>query len=179
MRVLITGMSGTGKSTVIAELARRGYRAVDLDSPEFSQLVPAADGELTGVGGGMDWVWNVPKVAALLDAAGPEPLFVSGCSPNQGAFSSRFDRVVLLTAPTEVIRDRLAIRTSNDFGKDPAELERALALIAEVDRCCAGRRTPSSTPARRWKRLWRGCWRVRKWPAAVPENGFRSRFLSL
>jgi dephospho-CoA kinase len=133
MRVLITGMSGTGKSTVIAELARRGYRAIDLDSPEFSQLVPAADGELTGVGGGMDWVWNVPKVAALLDAAGPEPLFVSGCSPNQGAFSSRFDRVVLLTAPTEVIRDRLAIRTSNDFGNDPAELERALALIAEIE----------------------------------------------
>jgi dephospho-CoA kinase len=133
MRVLITGMSGTGKSTVIAELARRGYRAIDLDSPEFSQLVPAADGELTGVGGGMDWVWNVPKVAALLDSAGDDSLFVSGCSPNQGAFSDRFDRIILLTAPSGIVRERLATRTSNDFGKDPAELERALALIAEIE----------------------------------------------
>jgi dephospho-CoA kinase len=30
-RVLITGMSGTGKSTVIAELAARGYNAADTD----------------------------------------------------------------------------------------------------------------------------------------------------
>jgi dephospho-CoA kinase len=28
-RVLITGMSGTGKSAVVEELAARGYRALD------------------------------------------------------------------------------------------------------------------------------------------------------
>jgi dephospho-CoA kinase len=39
-RVLITGMSGTGKSTVILELAARGYKAVDLDSDEFSEWTP-------------------------------------------------------------------------------------------------------------------------------------------
>lgn len=132
-RVLITGLSGTGKSTVTAELARRGYRAVDLDAQEFSELVPAADGELTGVGGGMDWVWNAEKVAALLDSAGDTPLFVSGCSPNQGMFRERFDRVVLLTAPKDVVRARLATRTGNDFGKAPDELDRALALIDEIE----------------------------------------------
>lgn len=35
-RLLITGMSGTGKSSVIRELARRGYRAVDTDSGDWS-----------------------------------------------------------------------------------------------------------------------------------------------
>ena len=30
-RVLITGMSGAGKSTVLGELAARGYRTVDTD----------------------------------------------------------------------------------------------------------------------------------------------------
>jgi GTPase SAR1 family protein len=35
-RILITGMSGTGKSAVIIELMRRGYRAIDLDTSEWS-----------------------------------------------------------------------------------------------------------------------------------------------
>jgi len=30
-RVLVTGMSGTGKSTVLGELRRRGHRVVDTD----------------------------------------------------------------------------------------------------------------------------------------------------
>ncbi len=133
MRVLITGMSGTGKSTVTAELARRGYWTIDLDSPAYSALVPAADGAVIGVGGGMDWVWNAEKVAALLDAAGVEPLFLSGCSPNQGAFYPRLDLVILLTAPTAIIRARLTTRITNDFGKDPAELDRTMALIEAIE----------------------------------------------
>ncbi|WP_220198842.1 hypothetical protein [Ktedonospora formicarum] len=36
-RILLTGMSGTGKSAIICELAARGYKAVDVDSDEFSQ----------------------------------------------------------------------------------------------------------------------------------------------
>jgi len=133
MRVLITGMSGTGKSTVIAELARRGYRTVDLDAAPYSELVPAAEGEITGVGGGMDWVWNGDRVTEVLDTAGDELLFLSGCSPNQGQFADRLDHVILLTAPPDIIRDRLATRTTNDFGKDPAELERTLQIIEEIE----------------------------------------------
>ncbi len=51
----------------------------------------------------------------------------------QGQFRGRFDRVILVTAPTWVIRDRLATRTKNDFGKDPEELERTMTLIDEIE----------------------------------------------
>ena len=42
-RVLVTGMSGTGKSTALAELGRRGFRVVDTDEPGWSEWVPASD----------------------------------------------------------------------------------------------------------------------------------------
>src|SRR5262245_36317906 len=38
-RVLITGMSGSGKSSVIQELVARRYQAYDLDTPEWSEWI--------------------------------------------------------------------------------------------------------------------------------------------
>jgi dephospho-CoA kinase len=37
--ILLTGMSGTGKSTIIDELAARGYKAIDADCEAFSMWV--------------------------------------------------------------------------------------------------------------------------------------------
>jgi len=96
--VLVTGMSGTGKSTVLAELARRGHRVVDTD-----------------VGGWIDEsgpepLWREERIAALLDEDSDGALFVAGCVANQGRFYPRFDAVVLLSAPADVILDRLATR---------------------------------------------------------------------
>jgi shikimate kinase len=113
-------MSGTGKSTVAAALAARGHRAVDLD---HGYVVPTDDGRQ---------LWDEPEVEALLD--GPdELLFVMGLEENGVRFLPRFNAVVLLSAPVEVLTERLATRTTNPFGKDPAELERILADIQEVE----------------------------------------------
>ena len=132
-RVLITGMSGTGKSTVVASLAARGHKAVDVDAPDYSKLVTVAEGELTGPGPGTDWVWREDRIRALLALEDTDVLFVSGCAPNQGKFYDRFDRVVLLTAPAGVIAERLKTRTNNSFGKDAGELSRSLQLQPEIE----------------------------------------------
>ena len=126
-------MSGTGKSTVTAALAARGYRAVDADDPEFSEVVSVPEETLTGPGSGRDWVWREDRMTDLLTGHDDGTLFVSGASPNQGMFYDRFDHVVLLVAPPAVIVDRLTTRTTNDFGKDADELARALALQQEVE----------------------------------------------
>ena len=42
-RVLLTGVSGSGKSTVTAALAARGCRAVDLDTPAWSHWIELPD----------------------------------------------------------------------------------------------------------------------------------------
>jgi shikimate kinase len=64
-RVLLTGMSGTGKSTVINELAARGYKAVDTDGHGLSEWVAVPLDEPTGLGPGQDWVWREDHIVLL------------------------------------------------------------------------------------------------------------------
>jgi shikimate kinase len=132
-RVLLTGMSGTGKSTVINKLIERGYRAVDADYHGLSHLVTAPDHELTGLGGGQDWVWQEDRIQQLLSADDADLLLLAGCSPNQGKFYPQFDHVILLTAPAAVIAQRLATRTTNPYGKQPDQLARTLRLKQAIE----------------------------------------------
>jgi dephospho-CoA kinase len=125
--VLITGMSGTGKSTVVAELGALGYDAVDLDDPAWSEYVTAPDGD----GPEREWMWREDRVRELLAVDHAEPFFVSGCASNQVKF--RFDRIVLLTAPVDLTIRRLATRTGNPFGKGAGELARVLADKAKIE----------------------------------------------
>lgn len=132
-RILLTGISGAGKSTTSEALAARGYRAVDADLPEYSELVSIDGDELTGLGGGKDWVWRTQRIQELLDANDAPFLFLSGTSPNQGQFYAQLDAIILLTAPPEVIVQRLATRTTNPFGKQPDEVARVLALLESIE----------------------------------------------
>jgi dephospho-CoA kinase len=109
--VLVTGMSGTGKSTVLAELGRRGHSVVDTDAGEWIDET------------GPEPLWREDRIGALLDQRGDRATFVAGTVANQGRFYPRFDAVVLLSAPADVILDRLATRVTNDFGKSDAERE--------------------------------------------------------
>ncbi|MBK8904932.1 MAG: hypothetical protein IPM53_27380 [Anaerolineaceae bacterium] len=53
-RVLLTDMSGTGKSTLVETLKARGCTAVDLDQPGWSEYDAAGVGSREGIvmGGG-------------------------------------------------------------------------------------------------------------------------------
>lgn len=132
-RVLITGTSGTGKSSVIQELAARGHQAVDADLDGLSEVIESAPDELTGLGDGRDWVWVEDRIHEVLARDDVDLLFLGGCSPNQGGFYHRFDHVVLLTASPEVIAARLTTRATNVFGKRRDERARSLALQQQVE----------------------------------------------
>jgi len=120
MRVLITGMSGTGKSTLVRELRRRGLRAFDADEDGFSE--PRAGGR---------WGWRAERVAALLGEPRDGRLFFAGCSEEQAALP--FDYRVLLTAPVDILVARLRTRAGNRYGQGPAEEAQVLADLAEVE----------------------------------------------
>ncbi len=133
-RVLITGMSGTGKSTVISGLAARGYKAVDADYGGLSELVniPASN-DRSGLGREQDWIWREDRVTDLLATEDADVLFLSGTASNQVKFYDQFDQIVLLTAPASVMIERLVHRTNNPYGKSPKDLARALALKESVE----------------------------------------------
>jgi dephospho-CoA kinase len=129
-------MSGVGKSTVIAELAARGYKAIDADGDDFSEWVTIsgdADTPGTPVEADRDWVWRADRIQALLATEDAAVLFLSGCAPNMGQFLAQFDDVILLSAPAAVIVARLATRTNNAYGQRPAEVARVLELIETVE----------------------------------------------
>ena len=96
-KVLVNRHVRTGKSSALTELGRRGYRVVDTDDPgwrEYREYAEPSDEVHRG-----EW------------------LFVQGCVLSQAKFYDRFDAVVLLSAPADVILDRITRRTTNAYGK--------------------------------------------------------------
>jgi shikimate kinase len=132
-------MSGTGKSSLIRLLAKRGYKAVDLDSDQWSEWVPLSGDESplpadpSTVWETHDWVWREDRVQELLSADDTDILFISGTAANQGRFLRQIDHIILLTAPPATLAERLTTRTNNPYGKHPVELARVLEQVRTVE----------------------------------------------
>ena len=103
-RVLVTGMSGAGKSTLLQALRDRGHLTVDTDDAGWQLL---------------DGTWDEARMTALL-AAHPD-VVVSGTVENQVHFYDRFAHVVLLSAPLDILLERVSQRSTNPYGKSPAQ----------------------------------------------------------
>lgn len=121
--VLVTGMSGTGKSTALGELRARGFETVDTDYAGWSEWSDADGG----------YIWNERRIEELLDRERATTLYVSGTASNQGRLYPRFDAVVLLSAPADVLLERIESRTTNDYGKRQDERELILEQLADVE----------------------------------------------
>ena len=124
-------MAGTGKSSALTELGRRGHRVVDTDARgwrEYRKYAEPLDELHRG-----EWLWVDDRITGLLDSADDRWLFVAGGARNQSQFYDRFDAVVLLSAPADVILDRVGRRTTNEYGKTPLERAEILADLVEIE----------------------------------------------
>ncbi|MDN5763823.1 MAG: AAA family ATPase [Microlunatus sp.] len=115
-RVLVTGMSGVGKSTLLAGLAQRGHPVVDTD---YEGWILEDDR------------WDEPRMHDRLEHA--DSVVVSGTVENQVHFYGYFDHVVLLSVPLQTRLDRVTQQTSNPYGKRPEEQREIAGYLETVE----------------------------------------------
>jgi hypothetical protein len=131
----VTGVSGVGKSAVLAELRGRGYLARGVDEDGYADWVSGRTGraEVIPVDDpdfdihawyrAHDWVLNPRRISVLSRAAARcrRPVFLCGSARGDADVWPLFDQVVALVADVPTIERRLAAR-SGDYGKAPEEL---------------------------------------------------------
>lgn len=126
-KVYITGVSGTGKTTIAQELQKRGHYAISID--EVDGLCSWIDQKTGRNDGGKeadmtvafvdahDWICDVSQLTKLLEKD-VEVAFVLGMATNQKEFLPMFDQIFVLQCSPETFVERIETRTDNSFGKD-------------------------------------------------------------
>lgn len=131
MKIYITGLSGTGKTSIVEVLLKKGIRAIDIDddlchwenklTSEHTEWHPGKDDEWHQK---HTWLCDVEGLKKMLAEA--EHIVVVGLADNQGDYLPLFDKVFVLRCRPEVFLARIEARTNNDFGKLPPEQRKLL-----------------------------------------------------
>lgn len=128
-KVLITGVSGTGKSTVANALAERGYTAFDADNTKgMTKLVDRESGlSAPWPEGFVDWkkyAYNLSENRLHEVLASDKDVFLSVVASNQKRFFPMFNTVIVLKIDDkEAHLKRLQTRDVHEYGQDEQNLK--------------------------------------------------------
>ncbi|MFA7191766.1 MAG: AAA family ATPase [Candidatus Paceibacterota bacterium] len=121
----ITGMAGSGKSTIARMLTQNNIRAIDIDDHDLSRWVNKETGEVVQRQPGADKYFFKNNASALdierlfkMIEEMEGPVFVVGLADNQKDFINKFDKVFLLRCHPSALIQRINSRNDNSFGKD-------------------------------------------------------------
>jgi len=122
-KILITGMAGSGKSTICNELERLGYISFAIEDIEgmfniyhkgtrtffegYSNLNPK-DIE------NAEWLCDTKKLKELVDSQTSEIAFYCGVSSDIDELLPFFDKVLVLKADAKTLNARLTMREGED-----------------------------------------------------------------
>jgi len=112
---LVEGLSGTGKTSVAEELARRGHHVVHGDRELAYQGDPVT-GRPVEHGGHENHIWDLDRVRALVADHDHEATFFCGGSRNLASSGHLFDRVFVLEVDLDTLHRRLDARPDEEWG---------------------------------------------------------------
>jgi len=124
--ILVTGISGSGKSAICNELKKLGYKTYDIEVMKgFFTLVNEKTGEIPNKyeKDNLEWVkqhhWicDKNKLQKLVRKNAKGIVFYCGTAFNLDELLFLFDKIFLLKVNAEILRERLSTRKSNDYGR--------------------------------------------------------------
>jgi broad-specificity NMP kinase len=124
--ILVTGISGSGKSSVCSEMRKCGYKAYDIENMAgLFTMIDKKTGKATKKydKNNLDWVkqhdWTCDKkkLQILMRKNAKGIVFYCGTASNFDELLSLFDKIFLLKARKNTLRKRLSTRKSHSFGR--------------------------------------------------------------
>lgn len=124
--ILITGVAGSGKSSVCEELRKRGYKAYDIENihglfnmvhKKTGKIADKYDNDNLEWVKQHDWICNKNKLQELVGKNAKGIVFYCGTASNLDELLFLFDKIFLLKVSPKILRERLNTRKSNDFGR--------------------------------------------------------------
>jgi dephospho-CoA kinase len=143
MKILITGIAGTGKSTIVKALNERGIISIDLhdvlglffwqnkETKEKVEYSPVHSREWFDT---VDRLCNIDKLKGMLDQY--KNIVMAGTSggSNQKEFLSHFDKIILLQCSPQTFIHRMKTRINKSgYGKTKAEQDDNIEWQKEFD----------------------------------------------
>jgi uridine kinase len=131
--VLVTGVTGSGKTTTYEALRELGYIAHDIESVEgLYNLMDEKTGAIVKgnrdqIEPGLDWNVNKSKLRKYIDAQPNDLVFYCGGMSNTDEIWDIFDKVIILIVDDTTTADRLSTRRANEFGYIPNDREWVLS----------------------------------------------------
>ena len=142
--IFVTGMAGSGKSTISKELNLLGYKSYDIEDNEYGlfTMVRRDTGKLYEDYDNTDmekvknarWTCDVSKLKEFVNKQTEGIVFYCGISSNNEEVMSLFDVSILLKASSETIYKRLLTREgTEDYGNTEAGRQNALGWKDEFE----------------------------------------------
>lgn len=139
-KVFITGVSGTGKTTIANELHKKGLKVISLDEVEglcfWKNKVTGIKVDYEAVLNkefidAHEWECDIELLKKMM--SGNEDVYVLGSASNQNDFLPFFTKILLLQCKPETFFKRIMQRTDNDFGKDEGAQQFILSWYKEFE----------------------------------------------
>ncbi len=126
--ILISGVGGSGKTTLAHELKARGYETYDMEeAPDLFQMIHKTTGDVVvdldtfdnnDVENIKQYDWNINRneLKRLIAKQQDDVAFYCGIASNQDDVLNLFTKVIILVANPDTIITRLKSRKDNEHG---------------------------------------------------------------